>query len=449
MIGDEEDLDIPKLDFIVERSRKQTGDKPKQTAGYFQAAIGRLNTIPWQHLDPDHNENSALKPPVFSPICFWYMISSEYYPRWICGKKELPTMPNLPIQVLLPFKAIIKGDPDRAVQYYWRKDWAFEHDLQYCDLRACAVQEQRQIAIKKSDGESVMADLQSPGKVSLESMIERSLGELSQVKGEIESAFRSISKNWKKELPDDRFFYDPETLDQPETEIRSVVAEEYAFIELLETERERKSKQAHSQQRTAGPRKPRANLFESAERTDGKVIDNEAYICQICNGGDVHDNNQIVFCSRCSITVHQLCYRLSAVPSADWICDLCLQHKEKGRYMACPLCTRRGGAMAETDCPVSDQFLIGVNPELARFAKGNRKKAKNSKSSRLLQDSTVEDEADELDAAVADKTKYEDFYKNLYYNHFKEPKQYAGSRLLTSQVPEDGRAHAEAALGAP
>ena len=34
------------------------------------------------------------------------------------------------------------------------------------------------------------------------------------------------------------------------------------------------------------------------------------YVCQVCSEGDTADGNLIVFCSRCSITVHQKCYGL-------------------------------------------------------------------------------------------------------------------------------------------
>eukprot|EP00828_Plagiopyla_frontata_P011486 TRINITY_DN16355_c0_g1_i1.p3 TRINITY_DN16355_c0_g1~~TRINITY_DN16355_c0_g1_i1.p3 ORF type:complete len:237 (-),score=53.02 TRINITY_DN16355_c0_g1_i1:1250-1960(-) len=36
--------------------------------------------------------------------------------------------------------------------------------------------------------------------------------------------------------------------------------------------------------------------------------------CQICNDGDYSDDNQIVLCSKCNISVHQKCYGLPIVP---------------------------------------------------------------------------------------------------------------------------------------
>ena len=39
--------------------------------------------------------------------------------------------------------------------------------------------------------------------------------------------------------------------------------------------------------------------------TEAKYDD---YVCQVCSEGDTADGNLIVFCSKCSITVHQKCY---------------------------------------------------------------------------------------------------------------------------------------------
>jgi len=82
----------------------------------------------------------------------------------------------------------------------------------------------------------------------------------------------------------------------------------------------------------------------------------EDSVCQVCNGEDYNDDDLIVFCARCNISVHQKCYGIPTVPHDDWICDLCQSFQENGRYLRCPLCTKRGGAMKPTnlraDCTV-------------------------------------------------------------------------------------------------
>lgn len=92
--------------------------------------------------------------------------------------------------------------------------------------------------------------------------------------------------------------------------------------------------------------KPQTNLIKQNE-----------IICQICTSGDYNDNNQIVFCSKCNVSVHQLCYGLYEVPENDWICELCLVYGESGKYMKCLLCTCRGGAMKEIKVKTTDNFI--------------------------------------------------------------------------------------------
>ena len=54
-----------------------------------------------------------------------------------------------------------------------------------------------------------------------------------------------------------------------------------------------------------------------------KDIPNELYTCQICNSGEYQDDNLIVFCSRCSVTVHMKCYGICELSENEWICELC------------------------------------------------------------------------------------------------------------------------------
>lgn len=42
---------------------------------------------------------------------------------------------------------------------------------------------------------------------------------------------------------------------------------------------------------------------------------------------DAAQTNQIVYCERCDVAVHQLCYGIAAVPEGDWLCDPCREHE--------------------------------------------------------------------------------------------------------------------------
>ncbi|EGR30068.1 PHD-finger family protein, putative [Ichthyophthirius multifiliis] len=62
--------------------------------------------------------------------------------------------------------------------------------------------------------------------------------------------------------------------------------------------------------------------------------------CQICNDGDYADDDLIVFCAKCNISVHQKCYGIPKIPNEDWICELCLNFGPNGRFLRCPLCPK-------------------------------------------------------------------------------------------------------------
>jgi hypothetical protein len=40
--------------------------------------------------------------------------------------------------------------------------------------------------------------------------------------------------------------------------------------------------------------------------------------CVICLDGTVYDDNEIIFCEKCGIAVHQSCYGVSVIPEDAW-----------------------------------------------------------------------------------------------------------------------------------
>lgn len=38
--------------------------------------------------------------------------------------------------------------------------------------------------------------------------------------------------------------------------------------------------------------------------------------------------NQIVFCERCDVAVHQHCYGIATVPDGEWLCEPCREYEE-------------------------------------------------------------------------------------------------------------------------
>ena len=53
--------------------------------------------------------------------------------------------------------------------------------------------------------------------------------------------------------------------------------------------------------------------------------DPAAALCAICGDGTSSQDNPVVFCERCNVPVHKLCYGIDRVPDGEWLCWPCLQ----------------------------------------------------------------------------------------------------------------------------
>ena len=59
---------------------------------------------------------------------------------------------------------------------------------------------------------------------------------------------------------------------------------------------------------------------------------------------DSEDGNEMVFCDKCDICVHQACYGVQTIPEGSWLCRPCAL----GIRPQCILCPKTGGAMKST-----------------------------------------------------------------------------------------------------
>lgn len=87
------------------------------------------------------------------------------------------------------------------------------------------------------------------------------------------------------------------------------------------------------------------NMNHAIETEEGLGIEyDEDVICDVCRSPDSEEGNDMVFCDKCNICVHQACYGILKVPEGSWLCRSCVL----GIYPQCLLCPKKGGAMKST-----------------------------------------------------------------------------------------------------
>ena len=96
--------------------------------------------------------------------------------------------------------------------------------------------------------------------------------------------------------------------------------------------------------------------------------DAEDVLCQVCMNGESSDHDQILYCDRCNIAVHQSCYGVQEVPEGDFFCELCASlneitgsgksKRQRERYASiyCSLCGMRGGALKQAVPEIVDAY---------------------------------------------------------------------------------------------
>ncbi|XP_021105260.1 protein Jade-3 isoform X2 [Heterocephalus glaber] len=84
------------------------------------------------------------------------------------------------------------------------------------------------------------------------------------------------------------------------------------------------------------------NMNHAIETEEGLGIEyDEDVICDVCQSPDSEEGNDMVFCDKCNVCVHQACYGIIKVPEGSWLCRSCVL----GIHPQCLLCPKKGGAM--------------------------------------------------------------------------------------------------------
>ncbi|KAJ8347989.1 hypothetical protein SKAU_G00265780 [Synaphobranchus kaupii] len=87
------------------------------------------------------------------------------------------------------------------------------------------------------------------------------------------------------------------------------------------------------------------NMQLAIEKEEGLGIEyDEDVVCDVCRSPEGEDGNEMVFCDKCNVCVHQACYGILKVPLGNWLCRTCAL----GVQPKCLLCPKRGGALKPT-----------------------------------------------------------------------------------------------------
>ncbi|XP_061660033.1 E3 ubiquitin-protein ligase Jade-2 isoform X2 [Syngnathoides biaculeatus] len=86
-------------------------------------------------------------------------------------------------------------------------------------------------------------------------------------------------------------------------------------------------------------------MQQAIEAEEGLGIEyDEDVVCDVCRSPEGEDGNEMVFCDKCNVCVHQACYGIVKVPQGNWLCRTCAL----GVQPKCLLCPKRGGALKPT-----------------------------------------------------------------------------------------------------
>ncbi|KAL0994561.1 hypothetical protein UPYG_G00124000 [Umbra pygmaea] len=131
--------------------------------------------------------------------------------------------------------------------------------------------------------------------------------------------------------------YDLDDLDVSWLELVNQEFKELALPELDELTMERVLVELESQ--------CEENMQQAIETEEGLGIEyDEDVVCDVCRSPEGEDGNEMVFCDKCNICVHQACYGILKVPQGNWLCRTCAL----GVQPKCLLCPKRGGALKPT-----------------------------------------------------------------------------------------------------
>ena len=137
----------------------------------------------------------------------------------------------------------------------------------------------------------------------------------------------------------------------------------------------------------------REEILDKVEQNEED--ENDDVVCYVCGDGEYEDDNLILYCSNCNMTVHQKCYGVLVIPDEDWICHLCRAFNDKNicDNMECILCPNLGGAMKPcTLRKSSHSYKIMQKYRKIPFLKDNNYKNFNLNNNNLFNSISISNE---------------------------------------------------------
>jgi len=237
------------------------------------------------------------------------------------------------------------------------------------ELNAFAIESSLSAALNNSD--IAFSNIKSNIKIDdiislLNKQLTKSINKVYTIQDKVAKKVKRIHKevvdeetlNFKLENTNP-FNYTKKALDDFNNKIQDEVFEGLLYPDLTLEEYlnslEKKRQLNNPLVRTKSSRKQALSSVNSRKQIQSKGPSKaDDIICQACNDGDYEEDNLIVICAKCNISVHQKCYKILAIPINDWICNVCLSFEpSQGKLLKCSLCPIRGGAMKQTTYPIT------------------------------------------------------------------------------------------------
>ena len=168
---------------------------------------------------------------------------------------------------------------------------------------------------------------------------------------------------------------------------------------------------------------------------DEEEDENDDIVCFVCGDGEYEDDNLILYCSKCNMTVHQKCYGIVVIPEEDWICHLCkaFDDVEISKNMECILCSKLGGAMKPcTLKKSSNSYKVMIKNRKCPSLKDNNLKNINLNNNLInFNSNEIKDEKNAENNINDDASKNESKINNINENHNE-----INSNISNAQIPE-------------